>query len=298
VNPSTGKKLEIDGFCEALAIGFEHHGSQHYNLQTHFISEQEILDKRQEVDSLKVALCKERGVSILVVPEVPLLTSLDELEGMVKEFLGLHKLDFDKDFRVSRLNVDTLQHNKALESLRTAVTARGGQLLSSIYVSSNSKVIIQCKQGHVWEAKPDKLKSGQWCKQCAGMQKGTIEEMNALAAKHQGVCLSTEYVSGKDNLRWRCHAGHEWLATPSSIKNAGTWCRQCAGLRKLTIDDMRMLAASKGGLCLSESYATKDSKLQWQCVNGHSWFATGGSVRNSGTWCPICARSRKLMIET
>ena len=55
----------------------------------------------------------------------------------------------------------------------------------------------------------------------------TIEEMQALAAKKGGKCLSTQYINSKIKLKWQCAEGHIWEATPSSIKNGGTWCTEC-----------------------------------------------------------------------
>jgi hypothetical protein len=56
---------------------------------------------------------------------------------------------------------------------------------------------------------------------------GTIEEMQALAKKHRGECLSETYAGALNKIRWRCVKGHEWEATPSNVKNAGYWCPEC-----------------------------------------------------------------------
>lgn len=293
VNTKTGKRLEIDGFCEELAIGFEHHGSQHYNLRTHFISEKNSLEDRKLLDELKLEICRKKGISILVVPEVPLLTNLAALAVLVKSFLKHKHVEYKADFIINNLNINTLHHDQAMAKIRAIIEAKGGRLLSTSYSGSSGKLEVECSRHHTWHATAYHLKIGQWCKRCAGLQKGTIDEMNALAEERGGSCLSVNYVSGKKNLLWRCKVGHEWSATPSSIKNAQTWCPRCAGLRKLTIDDMRRLAESKGGICHSESYINKDLKLKWQCINGHTWEATGGSVRNGGSWCPVCAKRER-----
>jgi len=51
---------------------------------------------------------------------------------------------------------------------------------------------------------------------------------------------------------------------------------------------MKQIAISKDGKCLSSAYKNANSKLRWSCSKGHEWDATASSVKNKGTWCPIC----------
>lgn len=72
-----------------------------------------------------------------------------------------------------------------------------------------------------------------------------------------------------------------------------TWPRT-----KLTIDDMRQLAKSHGGECLSEEYRGNKSKLRWRCREGHEWETRPEYIRG-GHWCSICASKsrRRYTIE-
>lgn len=56
----------------------------------------------------------------------------------------------------------------------------------------------------------------------------TIEEMDELAARKNGKCISREYVNGKTHLEWECEFGHRWFATPDTIKNHNSWCHVCS----------------------------------------------------------------------
>ncbi len=67
--------------------------------------------------------------------------------------------------------------------------------------------------------------------------------------------------------------------------------------RKLILELMKEIATKKGGECLSNEYANKNSKLEWKCSDGHTWFATPDSVKNAGRWCPVCGGSMTLSIE-
>lgn len=50
-----------------------------------------------------------------------------------------------------------------------------------------------------------------WCPKCAGVNKGTIEEMREFAKSHGGECLSKEYLGAKEPLKWRCGTCNSYL---------------------------------------------------------------------------------------
>jgi len=113
-----------------------------------------------------------------------------------------------------------------------------------------------------------------------------------LAVSRGGRCLSTEYVSGKEKLRWICGAGHAWESLPGNAK-AGHWCMICGNLgqgrkKAKSIEWARQLAEDKGGKCLSSEYINNSTKLTWLCENKHEWSAAAGSIQQ-GRWCPVCA---------
>ena len=115
-----------------------------------------------------------------------------------------------------------------IEQMQALAKKRNGKCLSRVYVNSRRKLLWRCAQGHEWEAVPDSVNAGTWCPPCAGKLRGTIEQMQVVAKKHRGKCLSTTYVNNRTKLRWRCKKGHEWEATPSNVTR-GTWCPVCAG---------------------------------------------------------------------
>jgi len=67
-------------------------------------------------------------------------------------------------------------------------------------------------------------------------------------------------------------------------------------MKKLTIEEMRSIAEERGGKCLSDTYVNIQTKLMWECEEGHQWKAIPSSIK-SGNWCPHCAGSIKLTIE-
>ena len=114
-----------------------------------------------------------------------------------------------------------------------------------------------------------------------------ILEMQKMAIDKGGKCLSTEYTNSKVPLLWQCSCGHQWLATPFSIKIRKSWCPVCAGNRPFGIDIMHKLASENEGTCLSTKYTNCKTKMLWECRNGHQFQATPENVKQ-GKWCPHC----------
>ncbi len=117
-----------------------------------------------------------------------------------------------------------------------------------------------------------------------------LNKLQELAKERGGKCLSTYYGGTCNKLKWQCKKDHIWEASPTSVSNLGTWCPECAGLKKMTIEDMQIVAEIRGGKCLSKKYINNKTKLKWKCRKGHIWFAAPGSVKNSKKWCPKCGR--------
>ena len=84
VNPETGYKLELDGYCSELNIAFEHQGSQHYG--NHRLIEQ------NDRTPIKRKLCAENGIELIEVPSITenfgITTAIDFITSQLK-ILGL-----------------------------------------------------------------------------------------------------------------------------------------------------------------------------------------------------------------
>ena len=145
-------------------------------------------------------------------------------------------------------------------------------------------------------AKPSHVQHGTWCRRCSSeRRRGTIEQMQVLAAKRGGRCLSPVYVDSQTKLTWQCAKCHIWNAAPAHVRHS-SWCPQCHGNVKLTIQDMHRLAEIRGGKCLSDTYVNSQSKLLWECREGHQWMAAPSSIQQR-TWCLKCSGSAKSTIQ-
>lgn len=61
---------------------------------------------------------------------------------------------------------------------------------------------------------------------------------------------------------------------------------------ELDIEDMRSAAAFRGGKCLLQSMVKGDlyTKLEWECHDGHKFWASPYCILKAGHWCPTCCQ--------
>lgn len=291
MNPETGFNLELDGYCEKGNIAFEFQGRQHFQ-EVSFFQEKYTLHERKKLDLLKRRICKEHGVILIVVPMMPYEKMVPFIIGSCKKNgLKIEKVPIDTyDFR--SYDIYSPHH---LHQMKEIAKSRGGECLSKAYITNHTKMKWRCCEGHVWNATPGHIKSGEWCPNCSQNVVKTLEDMRILAQIEGGECLATEYSNAHTKLTWRCSEGHEWEAVPNSVQQ-GSWCPYCSGNVPLAIDEMKEIAKSRGGECLSPEYRNNRYKLRWQCSIGHEWEASPGNIKK-GKWCPTCAGNKRLTIE-
>lgn len=73
----------------------------------------------------------------------------------------------------------------------------------------------------------------------------------------------------------------------AAILHNGSWCPRCNKNQRFTIEEIKLIAAGRGGECLSSTYNNIYEKLEWRCQSGHVWLAATNSIKRGG-WCPIC----------
>lgn len=226
-----GNQMEIDGYCQSLALAFEHHGEQHYSLKTHFIKSEEDLRKRQEDDRLKREICTLQRIILIEVPEIPTRLSIDKVKAFIKKECDFNDIPLSTDFDTKKINLKkayaTSGARAAIKEVQRIAKKHGGKCLSDSYVNDNTNLLWECTEKHQWKATPSNIKRGKWCPECAGTVKGTIEEMRKIAEVQGGKCLSDTYINSQTKLLWECAKGHQWRTIPNNVKR-GTWCPDCA----------------------------------------------------------------------
>ena len=125
-----------------------------------------------------------------------------------------------------------------------------GQCLSTKYEGLNKDLSWKCDKGHVFESPPRVVRfQGKWCPVCRkdmfskaddpGPKKRgrkpkfvySIQDMQELAKRFGGHCISKEYTEENNDLVWVCGVGHSWLSPPKAVRK-GRWCPMCKQWRK------------------------------------------------------------------
>jgi len=185
-----------------------------------------------------------------------------------------------------------------IEDAQAIARKRNGQCLSEVYINSTTYLKWRCEYGHEWNAPLNSVKNGgSWCPDCAGKKSCNIEVARKIAIERGGQCLSEVYINSTTYLKWRCEYGHEWNSSLSSVKNAQSWCPDCAGNKRFNIEVAQRVAIERNGLCLSETYVNHTTHLRWRCNRGHEWEATLNNVKNKESWCPDCAGVKPLDLK-
>jgi hypothetical protein len=166
---------------------------------------------------------------------------------------------------------------------------KGGECLSDSYLNNHTKLSFKCGKGHIWDTTASQINAGVWCCECKGIITITIQHAKDLAYAKNGQCLSDHYINARTPLLWRCHNGHEWLASYDRVRR-GRWCHECYKENKaIYIKDAYYLAKSKGGKIITSHNGKINwhTYITWQCNLGHTWRSKYRHVKG-GKWCPQC----------
>lgn len=187
-----------------------------------------------------------------------------------------------------------------LEMMRAIAKEKGGECLSNEYINNSTKLSWKCKEGHEWLMDRGALSKGQWCSVCFknNYNEKIFDELKAIAIKHGGKCLSTEYITMKSKMSWECAEGHKWIVAPTGIMRNNTWCNKCAKKRigESKVGDIAAIqkkAMEHGGKCLSTEFFGLKHKMDFECAKGHRWSIKPGNILYRNAWCNKCAYVKK-----
>jgi len=102
------------------------------------------------------------------------------------------------------------------------------KLLSTKYKNNRTKLYILCKNNHNFHTTFQDLNKGNWCAECSGNKKLTIEKIkNYIKSTHPNAkLLSTEYKNNKEKLSLECENKHEFKMCFANITQ-NQWCPKC-----------------------------------------------------------------------
>ncbi len=222
-------QMELDGYCEELKLAFEHQGRQHYHMDNPFINSHSEFTLRQKDDERKRELCKEYGVVLLEIPEIPVMLKITDVKEFIKKESLKSGIKIPSVFETKQVSFKEAYAPDNLKYFRQIAESRGGKLISNSFLGWKTRLEWQCKEGHLWEALPFNVKKGHWCQKCANKninynQRLSIKDMQVIAKKRSGKCLSKQYKNVESKLLWECSEGHQWLAKPTNIKTSHVSC--------------------------------------------------------------------------
>jgi len=222
----------LDGYSVKLKTAFEYQGSHHYKVG--YNCDKDKLRRNQINDIAKQKLCKDNGVTLLIIPTIKSKRRVDQLVSFIRNLCKENKLE------IAETSIDfsealTPHSIKEFNRLNELSIELGGRLISSAYLGNIAKLTFMCKKGHEFVMTPKNVKKGNWCQVCAGVEKKSIEWCIALADRRGGRCLSNSYSNNRTKMLWKCHnSEHPSWSAPANRINQGHWCPACGNALKGT----------------------------------------------------------------
>ena len=287
-------KLELDGYNEQLKLAFEYNGLQHYKRVPQWQKTENAFLLRKQMDSEKEKLCKEMGITLIVIPYT-VSKNDSELLSFIKEQLHKTKIIIPNDMQ--NLN-DFNLYFKNMDGMEEFVQKQEGILLSSSHANGVVRIRVQCKYGHEWESNYHAMKrKGNWCPACSHKKtaskqiKHDTDSINTMLQSKGITCATIGMLSTKAVAKFICKNRHVWSAKIASIlQGAGCpYCRRVADKIKM-LEKCKILANSNNGKCLSKKYIDLHSEMTWRCKNRHEWSASYTKMNNRTHWCLECER--------
>lgn len=237
-NPKTNRNMQFDGYNENLKMAFEYQGQQHYSWEnsrgkTEEKKKQNFI-KNLKNDEIKFSLCKKENIQLLkikyfenykedkqylehIIKELKLLNIavinnyLSNIENKINEF----KIDYNK----------LPTNEKYLEPLRKIAKSKGGKLISTQYISNNTKLEFEDKNGNRFFRKPGEvkdIKNPRWSPfelQKIRVPEYKLKEIKNLIESKGGKIISKEYINANTKIDFEDKNGKQFCKKPCHIKN-------------------------------------------------------------------------------
>jgi len=187
----------------------------------------------------------------------------------------------------SKEKYEIWKSNIYLREYQNIAIEKEGRCISKEYVNNRTPLKFECKNGHIFNLRPDNVKE-HWCPECVFNElRLGLEVFQEIARKKGGKCISEEYVNNRTPLEFECKNGHIFKMRPDVVKEGG-WCHECYfDELRLGLEVFQEIARKKGGRCISEKYENNYTLLEFECKNSHI-FKMRPDVVKRGGWCHEC----------
>jgi hypothetical protein len=177
-------------------------------------------------------------------------------------------------------------NNLALE----AALLNGGSVEFKFAESTMTSLNFTCAQGHTFTKSIRAVISrGGWCDFCRQDIPANQNEATLTLGK-SGWTLLSEYKSGLDQLKVRCAVcGNERLGPFRYFEGKPCHHKSQSGLKPSV--RVAEIVSTLGGKVLSENISNLDSRIDFECREGHRFTLVGRSVVTRRTWCKECSQT-------
>jgi hypothetical protein len=123
------------------------------------------------------------------------------------------------------------------------------------------------------------------------LKKFTIHDIQKLAEKNGGKCLSSTYKNVNIPLTWKCkYSEHPSWNVPANNIIKGSWCPYCR-LNHFLVP-LKNKIIKNNGQWVSGQYINSYTKIKVKCNKNHIWYAKPAAIIR-GHWCKQCSHDRK-----
>ncbi|AYV75879.1 MAG: hypothetical protein Terrestrivirus3_148 [Terrestrivirus sp.] len=243
-----GNNLELDGYNEELKLAVEYNGVQHYKFIPHFHRDENALEKIQNHDAIKLKLCQENNVNLIVVPYTIPQDEIAQYLFDETTKLGYKPGTYD-DFDIEIVNKLASQHEKTLQKIKE----KDGILLKGVYMYADSELTVRCKNNHEFTTTPKNLNRDLWCDDCAHIMTDS---------KRKNISIGMKKFHETDEAKEKKQESHakrsETMAKQKVETRKNVTEKQCGYCKqRLSISEFNIKTAAKDG------YQTNCKK----CVN-------------------------------
>lgn len=184
---------------------------------------------------------------------------------------------------------------------------------SSKYVDAKTKVLFKCKKHNYTfhQLSNGHLNSSYPCRHCLKEHKQKIlrdglELFQSKIIAKFGDVFSFEkanYISQRTKICLICKVHNIEVISEPQVFLRGSGCQVClkeqnANIRSQeTLKKIQDFVSKLNGKCKSSIYINNESKLDFECAEGHKFNKSWSAVSNSLRWCPKCSPN-KLIGET
>lgn len=179
-----------------------------------------------------------------------------------------------------------------VEFCQELATKNGGELLTPPTWHERyralDRLLWRCQRGHEWEAVPNEVARGSWCRRCS--RSYTPEEVRVIGLESGFYVLnSLEYKTlGLKNLQVKCTQCEKTsMISLVTIQN-NTGCPRCRRTHRMPDEEEGKAYAVERGGRLVQWASLSASKSMWRCKVGHQWLAAWGRMFRESAWCSKC----------